>query len=70
MSADAVFSDIFTLNTVLIMTEELKSLFLLQQTNQSVCSLCNNPIEKKSSVFVVYITCPDLYQNSFENYVS
>ena len=70
MSADTVFSDIFTLNTVGTMTEELKSLFIVQQTNQSVCSFCNNAIIKKSSVFVVYITSPDLSENSFENYVS
>lgn len=42
MSADAVFSDIFTLNTVGIMTRQLESLFLIQQRNQSFCSLCNN----------------------------
>ena len=32
----SVFSDIFTLNTVGVMTE-LKSLFLVQRSNQSVC---------------------------------
>lgn len=37
LSADAVFSDIFTLNTVGVMTQELKSLFLVQRSNQSVC---------------------------------
>ena len=31
LSADAVFSDIFTLNTVGVMTQELKSLFLVQE---------------------------------------
>ena len=36
LSADAVFSDIFTLNTVGVMTQELKSLFLVQRSNQSV----------------------------------
>ena len=30
MTADAVFSDIFTLNTVGVMTQELESLFLIQ----------------------------------------
>ena len=37
LSADDVFSDIFTLNTVGVMTQELKSLFLVQRSNQSVC---------------------------------
>ena len=37
LSADAVFSDILTLNTVGVMTQELKSLFLVQRSNQSVC---------------------------------
>ena len=38
LSADAVFSDMkkFTLNTVGVMTQELKSLFLVQRSNQSV----------------------------------
>ena len=34
LSADAVFSDIFTVG---VMTQELKSLFLVQRSNQSVC---------------------------------
>ena len=37
LSADAVFSDTFTLNTVRVMTQELKSIFLVQRSNQSVC---------------------------------
>ena len=37
LSAVDVFSDIFTLNTVGVMTQELKSLFLVQRSNQSVC---------------------------------
>ena len=37
LSADAVFSDILILNTVGVMTQELKSLFLVQRSNQSVC---------------------------------
>ena len=40
-SDDAVFSDIFTLNAVGAMTDELRSLFLIQQSNQTVCSSCN-----------------------------
>ena len=69
MSANAVFSDIFTLNTVGIMTQELKSLFVIQQNNQSICSSCNNGIVKNTSIFVLYITSSDLLDNPFENYV-
>ena len=47
LSADAVFSDIFTLNTVGVMTQELKSLFLVQRSNQSVCLSYNNAISKQ-----------------------
>lgn len=56
MSADAVFSDIFTLNTVGAMTQELKSLFLIQHENRTICSLCNNTIINSTTIFVVYIT--------------
>ena len=52
LSADAVFSDIFTLNTVGVMTQESKSLFLVQKSNQSVCSSYNNAISNKTSSFV------------------
>ena len=38
MSAHTVFSDIFTLNTVRTMNQQLESLFLIQQKNQSICS--------------------------------
>ena len=48
LSADAVFSDIFTLNTVGVMTQELKSLFLVQKSNQSVCSCYNNAISNQN----------------------
>ena len=47
LSADAVFSDMFTLNTVGVMTQELKSLFLAQRSNQSVCLSYNNAISNK-----------------------
>ena len=70
MSAHAVFSDIFRSNTVGVMTQELKSLFLIQQRNQSICSLCNNAIISNTSIFVLYITSPNLFHNQFENYVS
>ena len=46
MSADTIFSDIITLNSVGIMTHQLEFLFLIQR-NHSVCSLCNNDIIKK-----------------------
>ena len=70
MSADAVFSDIFTLNTVGIMTHHLESLFLIQLRNHSVCSLCNNEIIKNTSIFVLCITLQNLGHSLFENYVS
>ena len=49
------------------MTQELKSLFLVQKSNQSVCSSCNNAFSNKTSSFVVYITSLELLQNKFEN---
>ena len=59
-SANAVFSDIFRLNTMGPMNMELKSLFLVQQTNQSFCCTCTHLITNFSSVFVLYITSRDL----------
>ena len=70
LSADAVLSDIFTVNTVGMMTQELKSLFLVQKSNQSVCLSCNNAISNKTSSFVVYITFLNLLQNKFEDSIS
>lgn len=70
MSAHAVFSDIFTLNTVGTMNQQLESLFLIQQKNQSVCSSCNNEIVKNTCIFVIYITCQNLGHSVFENCVS
>ena len=70
MSANAVFSDIFRLNTVGAMTQELKSLFLIQQSNQSVCSFCSNALVKETNVFVLYLTFANLLQSQFETYVS
>ena len=69
MSAHAVFSDIFTLNTVGTMNQQLESLFLIQQKNQSVCSSCNNEIVKNTCLFVIYITCQNLGHGVFENCV-
>ena len=70
MSDHAVFSDIFTLNTVGEMTQELKPLFLIQQTDQSICTSCNNSIVKETTVFVLYITSVNMTHRKFENYVS
>ena len=47
MSDYAGFSDIFTLNTVGEMTQKLKPRFLIQQTDQSICTSCNNSIVKE-----------------------
>ena len=70
MSDNAVFSDIFTLNTVGVMTQELKPLFLIQQTDQSICTSCNNTIVKETTIFVLYITSVNMTHRTFENYVS
>ena len=53
ISAHAAFSDIFTLNAVGVMTEDLKHLFLIQVTNWTLWSDCNNTIVSKSSIFVL-----------------
>ena len=61
LSADTVFSDIFTLNTVGVMTPELEILlfffflylFLVQKSNQSVCLSYDKAISNKTSSFVV-----------------
>ena len=50
-----------------IMTHHLESLFLIQQRNHSVCSLCNNYIIKNTSIFVLYITVQNLGHSLFEN---
>ena len=41
MSANAAFSDILTTNTIGASTDDVKSVFLIQQRNQSFCSLCD-----------------------------
>ena len=64
MSANAVFSDIFRLSTVGQMNMELKSLFLIQQTNQSFCCTCNHRITKCTSVFVLYMTPRNLSRHN------
>ena len=69
MSDHAVFSVIFTLNTVDVMTQELKPLFLIQQTDQSICTSCDNTIVKETSIFVLYITSVNVTHRNFENYL-
>jgi len=69
-SDDAVFSDIFTLNTVGVMTQELKSLFLVQLIKQSICSSCTKAISNNTSLFTIYITSLNLSQTKFEDSVS
>ena len=70
MTANAVFSDIFTLSTVGVLSEELKSLFVVQQCNQSCCTSCGNQIIHNTSIFVLYITCPNIISTQFSNHVS
>ena len=68
MSGGAVFTNIFRLNTVGSMTQELKSLFLVQWRDHSTCLSCNNnSVVNKATSFVVYITSPNLLQTKFEN---
>ena len=48
-----------------------KKIFLIQVTNQTLCSHCNNTVVSKSSIFLLYITPLNLFQNqSFENCIS
>ena len=70
MTDDAVFSDIFTTRTIGNLSDELKSLFLIQQRSQSSCSLCGNQIVKTARIIVLYITCPNLRSTEFKNHVS
>ena len=66
MTADAVFSDIFTMQTFGDLTNDLKSLFLIEQCNQTCCTLCDNQIVKTTSTIVLYITLTEVegYQTS------
>ena len=51
------------------MNQQLESLFLIQQKNQSVCSVCSIGITKNTCIFVIYITCQNLGLSLFENFV-
>ena len=53
MPDHAAFSDMFTLSTVGAMTQKLKPLFLIQQTNQSIYTSCDNTIVKETALFVL-----------------
>ena len=60
MITDAVFSDIFTMQTFGDLTNDLKALFLIQQCSQTCCIVCNNQIAKTTGTIVLYITCPNI----------
>ena len=70
MTANAVFSDIFTMQTFGDLTNDLKSLFLIEQCNQTCCTLCNNQIVKTTGTIVLYITCPNILPSEFKKCVS
>ena len=70
LSADAVFSDIFTLNTVGVMTQELKSLFLVQKSNQSVCSCYNNAISNQNKFICCLNNFPKFAKFEHSNFCS
>jgi len=57
-------SDIFTLNTVGVKTQELKPLFHIQRTYQSICG---NTVVKETNIFVFYITSVNVTRRNFEN---
>ena len=67
MTANAVFSDIFTMQTFGDLTNALKSSFLIEQCNQTCCTLCNNQIVKTTGTIVLYITCPNILPSEFKN---
>ena len=70
MTADAVFSDVFTMPTPGNLSENLNSLFLIQQTSHACCTLCGNRIIKTGNISVPYITCSNPISKNFENHVS
>ena len=70
MTADAVFSDVFTMPTLGHLSENLNSLFLIQQTSHTCCTLCGNRIIKTGNTIVLYITCSNPISKNFENHAS
>lgn len=50
-------------------TDGLKSLFLILQCNQSLCSLSTNQIMKSTSIVLLNITSPNKITTQFENHV-
>ena len=70
MSANAVFSEVFQVNTFGELTFDWKSLFPIQHSNHSICSQCNQQIIKSTDVVVLYITHQHIHQNGFESSVS
>ena len=53
------------------MKQELKSLFLVQKSNQSVCSSCNNAISNKEKKFICCLhNFPTFASNKFEDSIS
>ena len=70
MTADAVFSDVFTMRTLSNLSENLNSLSLIQQTSHTCCTLCGNRIIKTGNTIVLYITCSNSISKNFENHVS
>ena len=70
MTADAVFSDIFTSRTFGDISEDLKSMFLVKQCNQTLCTLCGSQIINNASIIVLYIRCTAANAYQFDNFVS
>lgn len=70
ISDNTIFSDILTLNTVGVMTPELKSLFLVQTISKSICSSSNKEVLNNTTLFTHYMTSLNLPQNKFEDGLS
>lgn len=70
MITDAVFSDIFAMQTFGDLTNDLKALILIQPCSQTCCIVCNNQIVETTGTIVLYITCPNILPTEFKNCVS
>ena len=70
MTADAVFSEVFTMRTLGNLNENLNSLFLIQQTSHMCCTLCGNRIIKTGNTIVLYSACSNPISKNFENHIS